>query len=84
MYLALVLVISVVLLILAIQNPEATSLRFLAWQTQVPTVVLIIGSALVGAVLSAAVAVAERMKLNRRLREQARKRASEVPEVPEQ
>ncbi len=78
MYLALVVVISVVLLILAVQNPDTTFLRFLTWQWQVPTVVLVIGSALAGALISSALGVAGRFRLGRRLREQgARIRALE-------
>lgn len=69
MYLVVTLAIFVVLLVLAVQNPEPVAFRFLGWGGMMPLVMIILGSAMVGAAAASIPALMTRFRLGRKLKE---------------
>ncbi len=69
MYLAAALVFFVLLLILSIQNPNTVELRFLTWKTEIPQVMVIMSSAVFGALIVGLIALVGRVRLSIRVGE---------------
>lgn len=68
-YLIAALTATVLLLILAIQNPGPVEVRFLFWHGSMPLALLLLVTTVLGAALAAAAAMPQRLRLIRRLRE---------------
>lgn len=68
-YLIAALTATVLLLILAIQNPGPVEVRFLFWHGSMPLVLLLLITTVLGGALTVAAAMPQRLRLLRRLRE---------------
>jgi uncharacterized integral membrane protein len=68
---ALSIVLAVALVVFAVQNTQAVTLRFLGWEWQMPLVIVIAGVAVATIVLSALTGWGLRRRRSRRAREKA-------------
>jgi uncharacterized integral membrane protein len=68
-YLIVALTLATLVAIFAIQNAEQVTIRFLLWTFQTSTVIVILISAGVGALLAALLSLPQNVKVRRRLRQ---------------
>lgn len=67
--LVIILLVALVLIMLTVQNPNPVPLQFLSWETQqVPLIVIILISLLVGIVISSALSLIKQSKLRDKVR----------------
>jgi len=67
--LVIILLVALVLILLTVQNPNPVPLQFLSWETQqVPLIVIILLSLLVGIVISSILGLIKQSKLKEKIR----------------
>ena len=67
--LVIILLVASVLILLTVQNPNPVPLQFLSWETQqVPLIVIILISLLVGIVISSVLSLIKQSKLRDKVR----------------
>lgn len=67
--LIIILLVALVLILLTVQNPNPVPLQFLSWETQqVPLIVIILLSLLVGIVISSILGLIKQSKLKEKIR----------------
>lgn len=69
LYLMVALLLALLVAIFAIQNADQVTIRFLLWTFQTSTVMIILISAGVGALLAALLGLPQNLKVRRRLRQ---------------
>ncbi len=67
--LVIILLVALVLILLTVQNPNPVPVQFLSWETQqVPLIVIILLSLLVGIVISSILGLIKQSKLKEKIR----------------
>lgn len=67
--LVVILLVALVLILLTVQNPNPVPMQFLSWETQqVPLIVIILLSLLVGIVISSILGLIKQSKLKEKIR----------------
>ena len=67
--LVIILLVALVLILLTVQNPNPVPMQFLSWETQqVPLIVIILLSLLVGIVISSILGLIKQSKLKEKIR----------------
>ncbi len=67
--LVVILLVALVLILLTVQNPNPVPMQFLSWETQqVPLIVIILLSLLVGIVISSVLGLIKQSKLKEKIR----------------
>ena len=67
--LIIVLLVALVLILMTVQNPNPVSVQFLSWQTQqVPVIIVILISLLIGVIVSAVLGLIKQSKLKDKIR----------------
>ena len=68
--LVIILLVALVLLLMTVQNPNPVSVQFLSWQAQqVPVIIIILTSLLVGVIVSAVLGLIKQSKLKDKIRQ---------------
>ncbi len=80
--LVIILLVALVLILLTVQNPNPVPLQFLSWETQqVPLIIVILISLLVGIIISSVLGLVKQSKLKERIRRLERE-MEELKEPP--
>jgi len=67
--LVILLLVALVLILLTVQNPNPVPLQFLSWETQqIPLIVIILISLLVGVIISSVLGLIKQLKLKEKIR----------------
>lgn len=67
--LIIILLVALVLILMTVQNPNPVSIQFLSWQSQqVPVIIVILISLLVGVIISAALGLVKQSKFKDKIR----------------
>lgn len=81
-YLIVAFTLAILVAIFAVQNAEQVTIRFLLWTFQTSTVIVILISAGVGALLAALLSLPQNLKLRRRLRQSEEELEQLVAQYP--
>lgn len=67
--LIIVLLVALVLILVTVQNPNPVSVQFLSWEAQqVPVIIIILTSLLVGVIISSVLSLLKQSKLKEKIR----------------
>ena len=67
--LIIILLVALVLILMTVQNPNPVSVQFLSWEAQqVPLIIIILNSLLVGIIISSVLSLVKQSKLKDKIR----------------